>query len=75
MKGTKHKFTYDGSAGNIRVDVFLSDALKTISRARITALIKDGCLTVDGEKVRPAFKISGGETIAFFEPLETKSEL
>jgi len=75
MKGTKHKFTYDGEKGSVRVDVFLSDALKTVSRARIIALIKDGCLTVDGEKVRPAFKISGGETIAFFEPLETKSEL
>ena len=75
MKGTKRKIVYDGSQGEIRVDAFLAGWLSDISRSRITALIKEGFLSVDGEKVRPAFRLSGGETVAFFSPEETPTSL
>ena len=75
MKGTRRKTVYDGSLGPVRVDAFLAGWLTDVSRSRITALIKEGFLTVDGEKVRPAFKLAGGETVAFFLPEETPTSL
>lgn len=75
MKGTKRKTVYDGSLGEVRVDAFLAGWITDVSRSRIAALIKEGFLTVDGEKVRPAFKLTGGETVAFFLPEETPTSL
>ena len=60
MKGKKFKTRYDGSLGEVRVDAFLAKCLTEISRRRIVGLIKEGYLSVDGEKVRPAFKLIGG---------------
>lgn len=75
MKGKKYKTRYDGSLGEVRVDAFLAKWLTEISRSRIAGLIREGYLNVDGEKVRPAFKLIGGETVTFFSPEETPTEL
>ena len=74
-KGTKRKIIYDGSLGAVRADVFLAKWLPDFSRARLTALAKQGFLTVDGENVRPAFKLTGGETVIFYEPNVTETAL
>lgn len=50
-----------GTAGE-RLDVVLSGA--EISRSRVAALIKDGCVTVNGRaETKPSFKLIGGEQV------------
>lgn len=56
-----------------RVDQFLVsqtelDGQVGLSRARLQALIKDGCVQVNGQTVRPAHKVQSGDTIHLYLP-------
>ncbi len=46
-----------------RLDQALAALLPDYSRSRLTAMIKDGLILLDGEAVQPKTKLLGGETI------------
>ncbi|HJM82897.1 MAG TPA: RluA family pseudouridine synthase [Nitrospinota bacterium] len=43
--------------GGVRIDLFLAKELTGISRARIQRLLTDGHITLNGEKIRPSYKL------------------
>lgn len=46
-----------------RLDRVAAELLADFSRSRLTAWIRDGKLTVDGRRERPAYRVLGGEPI------------
>ncbi len=54
-----------GQAG-FRLDQFLARAIPTVSRASITAAIRDGHILVDGECRKSSYRLRAGETIRGF---------
>jgi 23S rRNA pseudouridine1911/1915/1917 synthase len=53
---------------NIRLDVFLSLKIENISRSYIQKLIKDFSVKVNGEKVKPSYKLLPGDRIQVVFP-------
>jgi len=51
-----------------RLDRFLADALSDFSRAQIRKLIDDGCIEVDGARVKAGLKLKGGEEVLVRPP-------
>jgi 23S rRNA pseudouridine1911/1915/1917 synthase len=59
-----------------RIDKFLATRLPELSRSRLQSLIKDGLVTVDGEKARKGGQlISINNTVAITIPPKIQSEL
>src|SRR5580700_2612073 len=56
-------FTADPAAANLRLDLYLAQALPDISRARVQLLIEAGQVRVDGHPAKPKQKLHGGESI------------
>ena len=56
-------FAADPAAANMRVDMYLAQALPEISRARVQLLIDAGQVKVDGLVPRSKDKLKGGEAI------------
>jgi len=46
-----------------RLDICLAEQLSEFSRSRLQAMIKDGSVLVDGERVKPSYPLTGTETI------------
>lgn len=63
---------------NARLDRYVTDALRDLSRAYVQGLIDDGAVLVDGESRRASYKLSPGETVTVEIPppipFELKSE-
>ncbi len=61
-----------------RLDLFLRVHCPALSRSRIQALVKDGCVQVNGAAVRPAYLVQAGDRIAVEvpepQPLEAEPE-
>lgn len=51
-----------------RIDSFLNDRIKNVSRTRIQQGIRSGAITVDGQTVKPNFKIAPHQTIQVIVP-------
>ena len=47
-----------------RLDRVAAELLEDFSRSRLTDWIRSGALTVDGRRVRPAYRVLGGEPLA-----------
>lgn len=64
----------DRNQSPLRIDSFLNDKIKNVSRTRIQQGIKAGAITVDGKSIKPNYKISPFEIIKVIvphhEPLE-----
>ncbi len=58
-----HKIVVDNGQGPIRIDVFLHDRLFQISRSKIQNAAKDGGILVNGEAVKPNYKIKPNDVI------------
>ena len=58
-----HQEIYNQSDKDIRLDVFLLNYLKDISRTKIQKLINKGFIKVDGFIVKPSYKLKGKENI------------
>ena len=58
------KFTVDEKISPTRLDVFLSGKFPDSSRAHVQKLISSGAVTVDGQRVKASFKLTGGEEIS-----------
>jgi 23S rRNA pseudouridine1911/1915/1917 synthase len=56
-------FLADPAAANLRLDLYLAQALPDISRARVQLLIEAGQVRVDGNPAKPKQKLHGGESI------------
>jgi 23S rRNA pseudouridine1911/1915/1917 synthase len=56
-------FIADPAAANMRVDMYLAQAMPDISRARVQLLIDAGQVKVDGAVPKSKDKLKGGETI------------
>lgn len=55
--------TAGAAAKGMRLDAYLAKAIADISRARVTLLIENGQVTVDGEPAKGKQKLKGGEAI------------
>ena len=55
--------TAEAAAKDMRLDAYLAKAIPDISRARVTLLIDNGQVTVDGEPAKGKVKLKGGELI------------
>jgi 23S rRNA pseudouridine1911/1915/1917 synthase len=55
--------TAEPAAKDMRLDAYLAKAIPDISRARVTLLIENSQVTVDGEPAKGKQKLKGGETI------------
>ena len=60
---TIRTFLADPAAANMRIDMYLAQAMPDISRARVQLLIDAGQVKVDGLVPKSKAKLKGGETI------------
>jgi len=60
---TIRTFAADPAAANMRIDMYLAQAMPDISRARVQLLIDAGQVKVDGLVPKSKAKLKGGETI------------
>jgi 23S rRNA pseudouridine1911/1915/1917 synthase len=58
-----------------RLDRFLASSLPELSRTRLSSLIRDGRVLVDGSTARPSLKLKGGERIQIVVPKPTSTTL
>ena len=69
------EFAYLGG-GKDRLDTFLTSCLPDLSRARIQGLIKDGCVSVDGDlAIKPGRNLAPKEKVAVRIPAPVPSDL
>ncbi|MDJ0780420.1 MAG: RluA family pseudouridine synthase [Desulfosarcinaceae bacterium] len=55
-----------------RLDLYLSEQLPACSRSEAARLVKGGAIRVDGKRVKPAYRLMGGETITGCLPAPTR---
>jgi 23S rRNA pseudouridine1911/1915/1917 synthase len=65
----------DANQRPIRIDSFLNDRIKNVSRTRIQHGIKAGSVTVDGQRIKPNFKIAPHQTIKVLVPHQEETEI
>ncbi len=66
------QFTFSGYSR--RLDVFVTDELPDFSRSIIQKMIKDGNITVNGKKVKPAWPLEEGDEITIQMPTAEKTK-
>jgi 23S rRNA pseudouridine1911/1915/1917 synthase len=65
----------DASHSGLRLDQVAADVFAEFSRARLQTWIREGALTVDGSKARPAQRLVGGECLALDAAPEVEVEV
>jgi 23S rRNA pseudouridine1911/1915/1917 synthase len=63
LEGDVRSFVADAAAADMRLDVYLAQAIPEISRARVQLLIEAGQVRVDGAVQKGKQKLHGGEAI------------
>jgi 23S rRNA pseudouridine1911/1915/1917 synthase len=63
-----HEIQVDGKQSLIRIDKYLSDRLRNVSRSRIQNAIKVGAVRVNQLEVKPNYKIRPGDLIEMVVP-------
>ena len=58
-----------------RLDRALAEALPELSRMQWQRLIREGQVTVDGERARPSYRIAGGEALVAVIPEVVEAEI
>ncbi len=73
-----YNFLVENEESNLRIDIFLSNKIKDVSRSYIQKLIENGLVKINGKSVNKNFKISKGMNISVTFPeikeLEVKAE-
>ncbi|MYC28530.1 MAG: RluA family pseudouridine synthase [Chloroflexi bacterium] len=59
---------YTASSGASRLDRFVSDRERSLTRSRIHSLIKQGLVTLNGRVARPSQKVRGGDCVVLTVP-------
>lgn len=67
--------TIDKRQSPLRIDSFLNDRLKNVSRTRIQHGIRSGAITVDGAMVKPNFKVAPSQIIKVIVPHQEKYDI
>ncbi len=57
------ELTYAGAARGVRLDAFLAESLKDISRSRAARLIRNGHVTLNGHSVQPSRRLQPGDIV------------
>lgn len=68
----QHCITADPGQSPLRIDKFLSDRIEKLSRNKLQSALKSGLIRVDGQPVKPNFKVKAGHEIKVFLPEEKK---
>jgi len=58
-----------------RLDRALAEALPDLSRMQWQKLIREGLVTIDGERARPSYRIVGGESLVASVPAVVEAEV
>lgn len=58
-----------------RLDVFLAEKIDTISRSKISRLIKDGCVTLNGARAKPGTSLKARDKIVVTLPEPEPAEI
>ena len=68
-----HRLVADAGQQPLRVDKFVTNLISRMSRSRLQASAKAGYVRVNGESVKPNFKVKSGDvvTIEYPKPLRT----
>ncbi len=68
MEGPNQRIELTLDAIDERLDRALTAAVPELSRMQWQRLIREGLVTVDGERARPSYRIQGGETLVALVP-------
>jgi len=68
MEGPNRRIELTLDAIDERLDRALTAAVPEMSRMQWQRLIREGLVTVDGERARPSYRIQGGETLVALVP-------
>ncbi|MEQ9305568.1 MAG: RluA family pseudouridine synthase, partial [Marinoscillum sp.] len=63
-----HHITVDPRQELLRIDKFLMDRLPNVTRNKVQSGIKDGFVKVNGELVKPNYKVHPGDSIHIYLP-------
>jgi 23S rRNA pseudouridine1911/1915/1917 synthase len=58
-----------------RLDIYLTHHIENATRAKVQEAIRQGCVTVDGNTVKPSYKISPNEIIIIRLPVSTPPDV
>lgn len=61
--------------GGVRIDKYLSEELPSLSRTKIKSLIDTNMVTVNGEIIKPSYKVLDGDKIEISNILEVDNEI
>ena len=67
--------TFTAETSGERLDKFLSDRCKDLSRSRLQSLISEGHATLEGAHARPASRLQAGQTVSVTIPEPAPSRL
>lgn len=70
-----YSFVVDPGQAPIRIDKWLLDKTKNITRSKIQKAVKQGLLTVNDKQVKASYKIKPGDKIVLRLPYPPKTEL
>ncbi|WP_374688260.1 RluA family pseudouridine synthase [Promineifilum sp.] len=73
LHNTQVELTLD--AVGERLDRALTEALPDLSRMQWQKLIREGLVTIDGERARPSYRIVGGESLVASVPAVVEAEV
>ncbi|HQF72085.1 MAG TPA: S4 domain-containing protein, partial [Promineifilum sp.] len=68
MEDTHRRLELTLDAIDERLDRALTAAVPELSRMQWQRLIREGLVTVDGERARPSYRVQGGETLVALVP-------
>ena len=63
-----HRITCDPGQEPLRIDKFLMDRLPNVTRNKVQQGIKDGFVTVNGQTVKPNYRVHAGDEIVIALP-------
>ncbi|MBI1208734.1 MAG: RluA family pseudouridine synthase [Azospirillum sp.] len=73
---TIHRCVVPVEASGRRLDRVLADAIPTLSRSRLQALLAEGCVDLSASKITdPAYRVKSGQTFAVIVPEASPSHL
>ncbi len=69
----KQEFTVDQGQSPLRIDKFLQARIEGATRNKVQQSLHAGLITVDGQTVKPNFKVKGGQHLVIFRTTEPES--
>lgn len=63
-----HRFTVDRGQEALRLDIYLQMRLSGVSRTKIQAAAKAGCIQVNDKAAKPSYKVKPQDVISVLLP-------